>query len=293
MIENYRILYVPSNSQMTDSVIASFELEAEITKIDATDNFEVLFTDDVLNVINQETYLKCKNYQYIYGFKVKMNSYLKAYRATLNFIYTNFKDLEVIFDASIKRYINKYEIAYFANNKLFPQKLYNIEIEQTTDKCIYQTIGLRSIGLPEIKYESPESLCEFDFKLITTVVNGYLVGSIPKVMINNQSLGYALNAENNFLQLTAQINGNRRLFEYYFRESEYILKIKEELVRENYQHFQHFHKQSILEGEYSINNQKVSDIQNFHIAHVDNFQLRTADIEYREDNFFYALKELK
>lgn len=250
----------------------------------------LIFNQDCLNVVNERQYQQLLKSSYMYGIEVKFDNYLTGYRKLLNQLYTNDNQLICIFDVSIKRFINNSELSYFANNKLLPSKLFNIEIETVGNKCTYTTIGLESIGLKEFKFESNLYLNEEDFQIFKAVVTNYLIGKHASVYINANKIKYNLIDGQVFMEFS--YNRPSRIYEFFVRDDMYLVKIRYDLIKHNWQPFLELYRSKPELGEYLINKSKVYDIFNFEVGHAEELTIVTSEINYNQDNLFYAYKYL-
>ncbi len=272
-------------------ILTNEQLDLANYKVIAMKNEDigVMFTNDVLNVLNENEQKQLLAQKNMYGIEVNMDNYLKAYRQFLKDISLACPDLICIFDASIKRYINRYEIDYFANNKLLPSKLFNIEIKQD-ETCMYETIGLESIGLKEFEFKANMYLNEEDFQIFKTVVTNFVIGKHARVYINGKQHSYEINeTENKYL-----FNYQRpsKIYDFYFRDDQYLNDIRYNLIAHHWPTYTNFLKTKPQIGQYLINKAKINDIDSLDVKHVEEFVIVSEGINYNQDNLFYAYKYL-
>ncbi len=254
------------------------------------EDLELIFNHDVLNVLNQEEYDQLKNSKYMYGLEIEFDNYLTGYRKLLNELYHMVPGLICIFDVSIKRYINNSEFKYFANNKLLPSKLFNIEIESHGNSCVYTTIGLQSIGLKDFQFKSELYLNEEDFQIFKGVVTNYIIGKVATVNINLNKINYSIVDGEQYLEFN--YNRPKRIYEFYIRDDQYLTKIRYDLIRHNWDVFLRLQAKLPELGNYVVNKSPVHAINDFDVAHVEEFTIVCEGINYNQDNLFYAYKYL-
>lgn len=249
------------------------------------EDLEVVFNDDVLNVMTEEKYEEVKSSKYMYGVEVDMKNYLKDFRNFLSAVVTADSEIECIFDASIKRYINKHELNYFANNKLLPSKLFNIEINQESG-CEYKTIGLESIGLKEFIFKTNMYLNEEDFQIFKTVVTNFVIGKRAKVNINGSYIDYAIGEDGDGYRFN--YIRPKKIFDFYFRNDKYLDDIRYDLIKYHWPRFCELYRTHKDMGQFIVNKAKIHAIEEFDVLHVEEFVIVCDGINYNQDNLFYA-----
>lgn len=254
------------------------------------EDLQAIFNQDVLNVLNQKQYDELKKSKYMYGLEVEFENYLTGYRSLLHSLYQLMPNLICIFDVSIKRYINNAEFKYFANNKLLPSKLFNIEIESSGNSCVYTTIGLASIGLKEFRFSSELYLNEEDFQIFKGVVTNYIIGKVATVNINLSKVDYSIIDSGQYLEFKYQ--RPKRIYEFYIRDDQYLNKIRYDLIKYNWDVFLRLEAKQPQLGNYVVNKSPVRALNDFDVAHVEEFTIVCEDINYNQDNLFYAYKYL-
>ncbi len=247
-----------------------------------------IFNEDCLNVMNEERYNQLLMVKYMYGLEVEFENYLTGYRKILNQLYTFDSEMICIFDVSIKRFINNPELTYFAQNKLLPSKLFNVEIETVGNKCTYTTIGLSSIGLKEFRFESGLYLNEEDFQIFKAVVCNYIIGKHAGVYINSEKIYYTISETDQVMEF--KYNRPSRIYEFFVRDDMYLVKIRYDLIKHNWEPFLDLYRSKPELGEFLINKSKVYDIFNFEVGHAEELTIVTPGINYNQDNLFYAYK---
>lgn len=262
---------------------------ANVIKMDIND-LEVMFNQDCLNVLNEEQYKKQLSVKYLYGVEVEFDNYLTGYRKFLKDILTADPELIVIYDVSIKRYINQYELNYFADNKLLPSKLFNVEIESNQERTKYSTIGLESIGLKEIIFESSMYLNEEDFQFFKAVATNYVIGKQATININLSNINYRLQEIGD--NIVFDYNRPPRINEFFIRDDMYLNNIRYDLIKFHWPLFLKLHDNCPHLGNFVVNKSKVYDIHNFEVGHIEEFAIVCDGITYNQDNLFYAYKYL-
>ncbi len=263
-------------------------VDGKVIEMDIND-ISLIFNEDTLNVLTKDEYYKLLNSKYMIGIEVDCANYLKAYRKILKQILEHDEHIICIFDASIKRYINHHELAYFAHNKLLPSKLFNIEINSSYDGCNYKTIGLASIGLKEITFNSALPLNEEDFQIFKAVVTNFIIGKQASVYINNNKVDYILH---NQTPIEFKYHRPNKIYDFYIRNDKYLDTIRYELINHNWHAFKQLANTNPNLGQFIINKAKINDIENFLVEHVEEFTIVCEEINYNQDNLFYAKKYL-
>ncbi len=263
--------------------------DCKVIEMDIAD-LAVMFNQDTLNVLNEEEYKRLLTSTNLYGVEVEFDNYLTGYRKFLKEVNEFDTDIIAIYDVSIRRYINHHELKYFANNKLLPSKFFNIEIVTKDNKCQYTTIGLESIGLKEFEFNSDIYLNEEDFQIFKGVVTNYVIGKVAKVNINSQNINYSI-IENEDKMVFNYVRPSR-IYEFYIRDDMYLTKIRYDLIEYHWNAFKTLYKDSPELGNYVINKSPTYDLENFEVKHVEEFTIVTEDINYNQDNLFYAYKYL-
>lgn len=263
--------------------------DCKIIKMDITD-LAVMFNQDTLNVLSEKEYEQLLTSTNLYGVEVEFDNYLTGYRKFLKAISEFDADIIAIYDVSIRRYINHHELMYFANNKLLPSKLFNIEIVTNDNSCIYKTIGLESIGLKEFEFKTNLYLNEEDFQIFKGVVTNYVIGKAAKVNINSQNIDYSIIDTGD--KMVFNYNRPKRIYEFYVRDDMYLTKIRYDLIEYHWNVFKKLYKDNPQLGNYVINKSPTYDLENFEVKHVEEFTIVTDEINYNQDNLFYAYKYL-
>ncbi|WOO89271.1 hypothetical protein R2F61_00785 [Mollicutes bacterium LVI A0078] len=261
----------------------------KVIEMDIAD-LAVMFNQDTLNVLNENEYKQLLTSTNLYGVEVEFDNYLTGYRKFLKEVNEFDSDIIAIYDVSIRRYINYHELSYFANNKLLPSKLFNIEIVTNDNRCTYTTIGLQSIGLKEFEFKSNMYLNEEDFQIFKGVVTNYIIGKAAKVNINSQNVNYSLIENDNMMSFNYVRPS--RIYEFYVRDDMYLTKIRYDLIEYHWEVFKKLYKNNPELGNYVINKSPTYDLENFEVKHVEEFTIVTEDINYNQDNLFYAYKYL-
>lgn len=262
---------------------------AKVIPMDIAD-LPVIFNQDCSNVLNEDQYERLLAVEYLYGVEVEFDNYLTGYRQILKQIYSFDQEIICLFDVSIKRYINNAELSYFANNKLLPSKLFNVEIETVGNSCTYTTLGLASIGLKEFKFETEMYLNEEDFQIFKAVVTNYIIGKSAGVYINLAKVNYQISEEADKMVFNYQ--RPRKIFEFYVRDDMYLNKIRYDLISYHWPVFLQLEAESPELGRYLVNKSEVRDLANFEPAHAEEFTIVCDQINYNQDNLFYAYKYL-
>lgn len=253
-------------------------------------DLEIMFNRDCLNVLNQSEYDAQLELEYLYGVEIEFDNYLTGYRKFLKALIEFDQNLLVIYDVSIKRYINHHELAYFANNKLLPSKLFNIEITSDENQTVYTTIGLASIGLKEFKFMTNLYLNEEDFQIFKAVVTNYIIGKKAKININTSYIDYLIIDDGDFIKFS-YIRPNR-IYEFFIRDDLYLDKIRYQLIKYHWPVYLELQRNFPELGNYVINKSKVHDYENFDVHHVEEFTIICEGINYNQDNLFYGYKYL-
>ncbi len=256
-----------------------------------TKDLPIIFNQDTLNVLSEEDYKKLLDSKYMFGIQIDMSNYLKDFRNFLSKLISVDSEILCIFDASIKRYINKYELNYFANNKLLPSKLFNIEINASEDSCEYQTIGLKAIGLKEFYMKKNKYLNEEDFQTFKAIVTHFIIGKQARIYVNGQKIAFNIEDKDDAYHVTYRMDS--KIYDYFRRDDDYLNRIRYELIKHNFEYFKQMHNENLLVGEYLINKAVVNDIANFELGHVEEFVILTDEINYDQDNLFYARRFIK
>ncbi len=254
------------------------------------EDLKTIFNEDCLNVLTENEYNLLLQSEFLYGFEVELDSYLKKYRKVLNNIIKSDKDIICLFDATIKRYLNRHEVVYFANNKLYPSKLFNIEIEAQSNGTTYKTIGLNSIGLKEMSAYKQTYLNEEDFQSFKAIVTNFIVGQSCQIFINGNKQNFTLVEKEDMVSIV--YNSPQKIFDFYIKDCEYINNIKYDLIAYHWPFFKKLHQQLPSLGAFVINRSKVNDIDNFDVHHVEEFAIVCDNINYNQENLFYARKFL-
>lgn len=262
---------------------------ARVIEMDIAD-LSVIFNSDCLNVMSEEQYNRLLDLEYMYGIEIEFDNYLTGYRRLLKEVYALDPELICIFDVSIKRYISNAELTYFASNKLLPSKLFNIEIETVGKRCRYSTIGLKSIGLKEFKFESNLYLNEEDFQIFKGVVTNFIIGKSAGVYINLTKVEYSIIESEEYLVF--DYNRPPKIFEFYIRDDIYLTNIHYDLIKYHWPTFLRLNETCGQLGRYLVNKSPVHDLANFEVAHVEEFTIVCDGINYNQDNLFYAYKYL-
>lgn len=273
-----------------------FSTNREITNIDSgqlipinIDDLPIIFNEDTLNVISEKQYQKLLSNKYLYGIQIELNDSCQSYSDLLKAINDSVTDYIVVFDATIKRYINEFEVAYFADNRLLPSKLFNIEIVQNNG-CEYKTVGLTTVGQKEVIYKSAKSLNNDEFLIFKTIVSYMIINREPRIYVNSQKLEYRLSEDDLFINLefcTANI-----IYDLYVRDIDELNNIRYDLIAYHWSHFSKLAKLMPTLGNFLINKAKVNDIDNFELAHIEELTIVTDEINYSQENLFYAMKYL-
>lgn len=250
----------------------------------------IIFNQNCLNVLNESQYQQLLAAEYLYGIEVEFDNYLTGYRKILKAIYEFDQNIICIFDASIKRYINNYELEYFSYHKLLPSKLFNIEIETSGNSCTYRTIGLTSIGLKEFKFKGSIYLNEEDFQIFKAVVTNYTIGKLPAVHINLKKVNYSIVDDGEYLVFSYERTG--RIYEFYVRDDMYLTNIRYDLIAYNWHMFLKLEQEHNQLGRFLVNKSPVHDLENFEVGHVEEFTIVCDDINYNQENIFYGAKYL-
>lgn len=263
--------------------------DAKVIEMDIKD-LPAIFNEDCNNVLNEEQYEELLKSDYMYGIEVEFTNYLTGYRNILNQLYNFDSSMICLFDVSIKRYINNAEFNYFANNKLLPSKLFNVEIESGENKCHYKTIGLESIGLKEFEFTTNLYLNEEDFQIFKAVVTNYIIGKLAKVYINGTQIDYGITeGEETFVFSYVR---PKKIFEFFIRDEKYLDDIRYNLISYHWDSYLKLNKLLPDLGQYYVNKAKIYDLENFESAHAEEFVIVCDGINYNQDNLFYAYKYL-
>lgn len=259
------------------------------TMVMNVDDLPIIFGEDVLNVVNHQQYNQLLDHKYMYGLEIELSDYLTDYSQVLAMILEEIKDYIVVFDVSTKRYINHWEVEYFSANLLLPSKLFNIEIAQD-NRCHYQTIGMSSLGLKEMEYYSDKQLNEEEYQLFRAIVSYELLNLQCKAYVNNTLISYQIN--DNQRTKTIQFILPEKIYDFYIRDCNLLNNIRYQLISYHWQQFLQLKQSYPHLGKFRINKAQVNDIHNFHLAHVEEFTIICEDINYNQDNLFYAYKYL-
>ncbi|WOO87512.1 hypothetical protein RZE82_00805 [Mollicutes bacterium LVI A0039] len=262
---------------------------AKIIEMDIAE-IAIIFNQDTLNVLSQGDYQRLLESEYMYGIEIEFDNYLTGYRQLLKHLLTTDPELGCVYDVSIKRYINHHELTYFANNKLLPSKLFNIEIVSDQSGTLYQTIGLASIGHKEFQYKSNLYLNEEDFQIFKAIVTNFVIGKKAKVNINANYIDYQLIEADNFVEF--RYARPSRIFEFFIQEDLYLNQIRYALIKHHWANFLELKAKMPKLGNYLVNKATVHDLGNFEVAHVEEFTIVCEEINYNQDNLFYAYKYL-
>ncbi len=263
--------------------------EAKVIQMEKTD-IKVMFNDDCLNVLNEREQEQVLNSNFMYGVEIEFSNYLIGYRQLLNNIFSFDQNIVGLYDVSIKRYINNHELRYFANNKLLPSKLFNIEIESEGNSCKYRTLGLKSIGLKEFSFETDRYLNEEDFQIFKAVVTNFVIGKNAKVNINSQYINYRVDETEGEFKFS--YNRPPKIHEFFIRDDIYLDQIRYNLIAHHWSKFLQLSSEMPKLGNYLVNKAKINDLANFELGHVEEFTIVCDDINYNQDNLFYAYKYL-
>ncbi len=254
------------------------------------EDLAVMFNQDCLNVLNEKEYNQLLQAKYMFGLEVEFADYLTGYGELLANLLKFDQDLIVVYDVSIKRYINHHELNYFAANQLLPSKLFNVEIESDENGTTYTTLGLASIGLKEFEFNTDLYLNEEDFQIFKAVVTNHVIGKQAKVNINVQNVQYSLVEHAD--KFVFDYERPSRIYEFYVRDDMSLDKIRYQLIKFHWDKLQELKRKRPDLGNYLINKGMVYDFENFEVVHVEEFTIVCEGINYNQDNLFYAYKYL-
>ncbi len=263
-----RIYYFLSNKEIDLNAFGF-----EVKKFDSKE-YMILFTQDMLNVIGQNTYDLEINKKYCYALKIDSDkNIIKNISILFNKIISLADDLELVFDSGNKRYINKKELMYYSKNIIYIGKLFNVEISSYSEyKTEYKTIGLNTLGLDEIKMYLPK---EHD----NDVYNKFKYFVCNYVLSHNLDL-FAYYEE-------CLVIDYEELLNYNLSVNDFILKQEEKHLVDNYKLFVECFGFKNKEDKFFINENQINEISD---VDVKSYLIKTDVMEYNHINIFYYYK---
>ncbi len=263
-----RIYYFLSNEKLN---VEDFGFESK--KFDSKD-YMILFTQDILNVINEDVYDLEVSKKYCYAIKIDSDkNIIKNISILFNKIISLVDDLEIVFDSGNKRYINKKELMYYSKNIIYIGKLFNVEISSYSDyKTEYKTIGLKSLGLDEIKMYLPK-------KHDNDIYNKF------KYFVCNYVLTHKLDLFTYYEECL--VVDYEELLNYNLLVNDFVLEQENKHLVDNYKLFVECFGFKNKEDKFFINKKQIKKIS---AVDVKSYLIKTDVMEYNHLNIFYYYK---